>query len=152
MKGTYNLLKYVINEYLISFANSKIFSDTTDSLLLKIKNNLKNYTIDNINQIEYYDTTEYYNIDTGNYKSNSLNEKYWEESERKSNHPFSTEELSNFYCNTLNCKDKINNIENFLCSLYDYGASKIHIENDSIIYNNENNKSDEYNILLTYGG
>ena len=109
--------------------------------------------IENIHEIEYFDTTEYFNIDTGTIHSNDLNKRYWETSQNENNiNAFSNDEISNFYQNTLNCKDKISNIDNFLCSLYEYGASKIHINNGSIIYTNDNNQTDQYDILMSYGG
>jgi hypothetical protein len=44
MKGTYQLLKYVINEYLIQLSNSKILNETSNDIINKVKEKLKNIT------------------------------------------------------------------------------------------------------------
>jgi hypothetical protein len=77
MKGTYNLLKYIINEYLISLSNSKIFKESEQDVIKQIKYRLREIKSEDINIIEYYDTTEYYNIDTDTINDKKLNEKYW---------------------------------------------------------------------------
>lgn len=138
MKGTYNLLKYIINEYLISLANSKIFKESAKDVIKEIKNRLKDIKCEDINIIDYYDTTEYYNIDTNTINDKNLNEKYWEydSSDYITNSAFEKSQINEFYNNTLNCKNKVDKIENFLSTLYNYGASKTHIENDKIVYQN----------------
>jgi hypothetical protein len=139
MKGTYNLLKYIINEYLISLSNSKIFKESEKDVIKQIKNRLKDIKSEDINIIDYYDTTEYYNIDTNTKNDKNLNEKYWEYDslDYNTNTAFEKSQINEFYNNTLNCKNKVDKIENFLSTLYDYGASKTHIENDNIIYQNK---------------
>lgn len=154
MRGTYNLLKYIVNEYLIGLSKSRIFSDTSEDILKTIKERLSNSQIININHIEYYDTTEYYNIDSGVVKSNKLNDRYWEGDtiDYQTDFAFSEDQISNFYQNTLNCKDKVTNINNFLCSLYEYGATKTYIQGNQIVYQNDSEKEAEYEILMSYGG
>lgn len=65
MKGTNNLIRYVANEYLVDLArNSPIFkADAAENNYLKdVRAELSSHDIDNIEVVEYYDTTEYYNI------------------------------------------------------------------------------------------
>ena len=154
MKGTYNLLKYIINEYLISLSNSKIFKESEKEVIKEIKNRLRDIKGEDINIIDYYDTTEYYNIDTNTINDKNLNEKYWEYDSLDyiTNSAFEKSQINEFYNNTLNCKNKVDKIENFLSTLYNYGASKTHIENDKIVYQNSSQQQAEYHILMSYGG
>ncbi len=93
MKGTFNLLSYAINEYLIEFANSNIvmrcaslsddfsnqviqeqfgLSGNTDyqteqairKILVDVKKKLSEHMYDDIKIVEYDDSSEYYNIKT----------------------------------------------------------------------------------------
>lgn len=154
MKGTYNLLKYVINEYLINLSDSKIFKNTKSEILKNIKQKLSNIKTEDINIIEYYDNTEYFNIDTNTIANRSLNDRYWNEDviNYDTNTTFKKEQIANFYEKDLYCKIKNDRIENFLSSLYDYGASKTHIKDNKIQYQNDSQKNAEYSILMNYGG
>ena len=62
MKGTFNLLSYVINEYLLEFSKSNNVIKDIDSAVDMIRKRVKGDT----SIIEYYDTTEYFNISTDN--------------------------------------------------------------------------------------
>lgn len=154
MKGTYNLLKFVINEYLIELSNSKIFDTDSVSILNNIKNQLKIQQLENINIIEYFDTIEYFNIDTGSL-SNVTNERYWEEDtieNIESDYAFTKEDINNFYQNTLECKDKITNTESFLNTLYEFGASKKTANGETISYQTKDQHKSEYELFMSYSG
>ena len=94
MKGTYDLMLYVINEFLVDYSRlNPIFrvgsklSDATSSvsqLLLPIYQDLSSHDINNLTAIEYFDETEYYNISAatdaaghdGRYSS-GVNDRFW---------------------------------------------------------------------------
>jgi hypothetical protein len=53
MKGTTNLLKYLVNQYLVDYAKlSPIFNDNS---LDGLKNVMQNHSVDNVDVIEYID-------------------------------------------------------------------------------------------------
>ena len=65
MKGTNNLLVYLINEFLVDYSRtSKLFSDYSISCALmdEIYGKLSSSDIDDIEVVEYMDDTEYYNL------------------------------------------------------------------------------------------
>jgi hypothetical protein len=65
----------------------------------------------------------------------NTNERYWEPHNTTPNikNLFNNSEIHKFYNETLNC-NKIDNIENFLSSLYDYGAIQTYIKDDEVVY------------------
>ena len=72
MKGTMNLLTYVINEFLVDYSRtSQTFTQDISSssaaveTLARIRNELTSSNSRDIELVEYYDTTEYYNLQTG---------------------------------------------------------------------------------------
>jgi len=107
MKGTFNLLSFIINEYLIEFSKNnnvlKYIFDEDSALqakyiaelsspgvehdeilkeLAEIKSRLSAHMYVNVNVVEYDDLTEYYNLstDTTRNAANNIgaNERYWE--------------------------------------------------------------------------
>ena len=95
MKGTYDLMLYVINEFLVDYSRlNPIFrddsnlSDATSSvsqLLWPIYQDLSSHDINNLTAVEYFDETEYYNISAatdaaghdGRYSSSGVNDRFW---------------------------------------------------------------------------
>lgn len=151
MKGTNNLIRYVINEYLVDFArNSQLFKDTELSkYLVDIKRELSSNDVDNVEVVEYYDTTEYYNIDTATtpnaQNSNTVNGRYWENAISKdlSGKYFARDgidipsnEISNFYYNTMKLKtelsDASSNMYEFLSTIFDIGATTSYVAKDGM--------------------
>lgn len=150
MKGTNNLIRYVVNEYLVDLArNSPIFrTDSLSSNYLKnIRAELSSNNIDNVEVVEYYDTTEYYNVNTemSDPAANSrfVNDRYWENIfTQDSNGIFSSrngidipqDQIHNFYLSTLNLKNQISgadsNVYAFLSTIFDLGASTSYIAKD----------------------
>lgn len=64
MKGTNNLILYLVNEYLIDYSRNALATDQVDSRTSATMQMLSSHSISDINVIEYYDATEYYNIET----------------------------------------------------------------------------------------
>ena len=95
MKGTYDLMLYVINEFLVDYSRlNPIFRDgsnlsgatsSVSQLLLPIYQDLSSHDINNLTAIEYFDETEYYNISAatdaaghdGRYSSSGVNDRFW---------------------------------------------------------------------------
>ena len=66
MKGTMNLLTYVINEFLVDYSrlSPTIQDRLSDESVLSVYSRLSSSNIDDVKVIEYYDTTEYFNLQT----------------------------------------------------------------------------------------
>src|SRR5574344_1722914 len=169
MKGTFNLLSYVINEYLNEFANQQKFIDMDESLssvfnkIETVRNNLKKHIIDDIGITEYDDVTEYFNIstDTTSESKNSAyaNDRYWENFDKSTNSgfAFSASQIEEYYLSTLNMKNEVGNLDSFLSTIYSIGADRSYISktsNELIIPDCQTSSisSYHYNIALTYGG
>lgn len=135
MKGTFNLLSYVINEYLMEFAKSNKTYKNHPQAIATVKKRIKGDT----SIIEYYDTTEYFNISTDNSSKAKnkkyVNDRYWEENEESTNSnsgfAFAKEEIENFYNNILNVKNKTSDLMKFLNTIYESGANRSYIEADT---------------------
>ena len=140
MKGSFNLLSYVVNEYLIEFSKSNIFNSIDDKEGIdKALNSLSSHIQSDIEILEYYDSTEYYNISTVNsnkskYKNN-LNIQYWNSNQNDlntENYAFTKEEIEQFYLSTLNLKQTTNDLVTFLSTIYSAGANTSYIDVDGI--------------------
>ena len=140
MKGSFNLLSYVVNEYLIEFSKSNIFNAIEDKEGIdKALNSLSSHIQSDIEILEYYDSTEYYNISTVNsnkskYKNN-LNIQYWNSNQNDlnaENYAFTKEQIEQFYLSTLNLKQTTNDLVTFLSTIYSAGANTSYIDNDGI--------------------
>ena len=81
MKGTNNLLKFAINEFLIDYAESLKINAPEN--VLKLISKLKQHRISDVKVQEYWDMTEYMNIssDTSQYAENSkyVNGRYFDD-------------------------------------------------------------------------
>lgn len=157
MKGTFNLLSFIINEYLIEFSKNNnvlkyIFdedsalqakyieelssSDVTKKQILdelaEIKSRLSAHMYVNVNVVEYDDLTEYYNLSTDTTRNaannTSTNERYWETKQQYGQ--FEIAEIQNFYIETLKNKAnlKADQFRDFLNVLYDIGADTSYVD------------------------
>jgi len=159
MKGTFNLLSYVINEYLLEFAKSnKIIKNNAEAIAI-IRKRIKSDT----KIIEYYDTTEYFNIstDTTKYALNKklVKDRYWEDNEESTNSnsgfAFAKSEIENFYNNVLNTKNKTSDLMKFLNTIYESGANRSYISDQSgekVISTKEGLSSDSENLFDRFSG
>lgn len=134
MKGSFNLLSFIINEYLIEYTNA---SNVTDE---KIKNKLQNHDIRDIDIIEYCDTTEYFNIKTNNSLNHiSVNDRYWLSSDTSNSqaldYAFDQKAIENFYLKTMQMGDVISDrqsLNDFLSTIYSLGANDSYIDDNGI--------------------
>lgn len=145
MKGTNLLLKYVINEYLIDYSRANLLNDNTNQYL----RSLSSHNIDNIDIVEYFDTTEYYNLSTefsnqasGDY---DVNDHFWKEAvQNKGNtenqNSFNKTQIENFYLNTMlggNKNIDKTNFYDFLDTMYRLGANSSFIDKKTGIFSSQ---------------
>lgn len=173
IKGTFNLLSFFINEYLINFSKldtlkNEILSHYTEEELSSsselsaelttafekldnIMSNLSKHSIDDINIIEYYDTTEYFNIKTDkssmSINSNLVNDRFWEQG--KTTNRFSyipSEEIESYYKNVLSLKPDVTDLDDFLRTIYNIGADNTYKDSSSgkVISETANNYENVY--------
>jgi hypothetical protein len=67
MKGTNNLLIYLINQFLVDYSRTnKLFKEYGQggALLAEVYKNLSSSDSDDIEVVEYRDDTEYYNLES----------------------------------------------------------------------------------------
>lgn len=134
MKGTFNYLSYIINEYLVGFANSS--TELTSKTVLDA---FRNHIRSDIKITEYYDTTEYFNLSTDNTPNANnrklVNERYWEDTERtvntNSGFAFAKDEIEKFYMETMNMKNSTSDLMNFLKTVYESGANRSYVSKDT---------------------
>lgn len=138
MRGTFLLISYVINEFLKYNVSNKYGSlfTTEDGQTLKDILDTSIMQGGNVQLIEYYDETQYYNItrdvDSKAQNSDTVNEKFWDNIYSqigKTTNDIPLEEIDNFYLNQLKLKksSSVDNLVNFLSILYEYGANDSYI-------------------------
>lgn len=172
MKGTFNLLSYVINEYLIEFSKQARLNkvpqdlssnpDTYLSAINLVKSQLGAHRINDVNIIEYDDPTEYFNINTKTTKlaknKNFTNPRYWEEKEPSTPASGITlNQIENYYLNVLNMKNEVGDIDEFLRTVYSIGADTGYIDSKTgkvVVQDEDDKKVKEYQetIFLNYSG
>lgn len=142
MKGTNLLLRYVINEYLIDYSRANLLNDDTNQYL----RTLSSHNIDNIEIVEYFDTTEYFNISTDYTKlaldGETTNRRFWDDVVQNNgdldiNNAFTTRQIERFYLNTMLGQNKnisISNFYDFLDSMYSLGANSSFIDKETGIF------------------
>lgn len=121
MRGTFTLLSYIINEYLVKNV----------ALRYPELSALGNFDSKNIQVVEYDDTTEYFNIKTQTdgiaLSGDTTNKRFWEEDGSgflgNSGFAFSASEIEKYYLDTLNVGDGKTVLDDFLSVVYDLGAS-----------------------------
>ena len=144
MKGTYDLMLYVINEFLVDYSRlNPMFRDSTrlsgseksiKDLLAPVYADLSAHDINNLTAIEYFDETEYYNISAATdgaghgqrYSSEGVNSRFWHNpaGEYLMRHDgidrdFDIESIKSFYMDTLGIRDNYISDDNALCSFLD---------------------------------
>lgn len=136
MRGTFLLISYVINEFLKYGIAQKYGKDysTREGVALDtiIETAINN---DCTQLIEYYDSTDYFNITTNNdisaLNSETTAEKFWDNFYDKigrNTKDIPLNQIEDFYLNQLKLKNNnIDDVVNFLSVIYEYGA------NDSFI-------------------
>ena len=81
MKGSSNLLSYLVNDFLIEYAESRQLSSLGD--VGSIRSLLSSHSAKDVEIVEYYDTTEYFNIRTENTANaqggDDANDRFWED-------------------------------------------------------------------------
>lgn len=142
MRGTNLLLRYVINEYLIDYSRANLLNDDTNQYL----RTLSSHNIDNIEVVEYFDTTEYFNISTDYTKlavdGETTNRRFWDDVVQNNgdldiNNAFTSRQIEQFYLNTMLGQNKnisISNFYNFLDSMYSLGANSSFIDKETGIF------------------
>lgn len=142
MKGTNLLLRYVINEYLIDYSRANLLNDSTNQFL----RSLSSHSIDDIDIVEYFDTTEYFNLSTGYThlakNGDDVNKRFWEDivlnnGEVEVTNAFTTRQIEEFYLNRMLGNNKnINrsNFYDFLDSMYSLGANSSFVDGEAGIF------------------
>jgi hypothetical protein len=136
MKGTTNLLRYLINQYLVDY--SKISPHISkDKDLYAI---LSGHSVDNVDVIEYVDQTEYFNIGTHT-DSKSLNGKYtnsryWDGVNRQESGEITKDEIKKFYLRDLGLSSdsNIKDVDEFLDIIFNLGADSSYIDKNTGLF------------------
>lgn len=138
MRGTSNLLVYLINQYMVDYAKTQthLFNQLSSSETLSgLHNTLMTHDANNVNVVEYYDQTEYFNIKTNTDRKsvNSLrtNERYWERP-KQTTKQFTEDEIENFYMTEmgLGTDSTISDFNNFLDAVFNLGANTSYVNSN----------------------
>jgi len=139
MKGTYDLMLYVINEFLVDYSRlNPMFRDlsplsgsgkTVKELLMPVYSDLSAHDINNLTAIEYFDETEYYNISAATDGRSDIvgtNDRFWRDpaGEPLMRHDgidrdFDAESIKSFYMDTLGIRDNYISDDAALCAFLD---------------------------------
>lgn len=142
MKGTYDLILYVVNEFLVDYArlnpmfrsDEKLSGYSVGQLLKPLWKELSSHDVNNLTAIEYFDETEYYNIksesDSGEHKFRyspaTVNSRFWRDPGGESlmeqdgiDRDFDLKSITSFYMDTLGIRDNYISDENSLCAFLD---------------------------------
>ena len=139
MKGTQNLLLYIINEYLIDYSRHKLqmldlssyrLTGDQPAQLCSILSALSSHAITDLGVIEYYDTTQYYNLSTESTAramyANEVNSKFWNaENMTDDGISYRLNQISRFYTDVMMMKNELSGIDelsDFLDTIFDVGA------------------------------
>ena len=142
MKGSFNLMQFMINEFLTEYSNNPVFKNDNLSSSLT---DLKTHQVNDVKLKEYYDITEYYNIETNtSLKSDNptkTNNRYWEyDDDRDVNGlhmTFTKSQIADFYLKSLCTSDTFkdeNELFDFLSAIYNLGANDSYVNPDSIFH------------------
>ena len=141
MKGTNNLVLYLINEYLIDYSRNALASHQVSGDIAKVYSKLSSHDIHDVNVVEYYDNTEYYNIETETSISaapsdNPVNGRYWTKDGAMDQDglQFKLDQINGFYLSAMHVEDadgrKLTHDEltDFLDTIYDFAARRDFID------------------------
>lgn len=145
MKGTNNLLIYLINQFLVDYSrNNKFLKDKIEQpLVRKIYESLSSSDSDDIEVVEYRDDTEYYNLESDR-SLESITQQYNNDFKQTYFRPiaggtisafdgklFTLEQIKEFYLSSLGLKNHISDSTDgfvqFISSIFEVGR------NDSFI-------------------
>ena len=145
MKGTSNLLKLIVFQFLYDYAMTYNTNAVTNEVKELLENMYKNIEIDDIKIQEYFDITEYFNLSSATtpyalnnqYVNNRFFDEYFERingkiSLKKRPQHFTENQLTSFYNNILNMHDinQINPLDGlyeFLSAIYEVGANSTYV-------------------------
>lgn len=145
MKGTYDLMLYAVNEFLVEYSRTNPIFRSAESadgfavsaLLSSVYSDLSSHDVGSLEAVEYFDATEYYNIRTGtDWRSDMIgtNDRFWEFPEgtapltrRDGADPdFDAESITSFYMDTLGIRDNYisdeTSLSAFLGAVFGLGA------------------------------
>ena len=141
MKGTNNLVIYLINEYLIDYSRNALASRNVSGDVAEVYARLSSHDIHDVNVVEYYDNTEYYNIETETSVSaapsdSPVNARYWLKDGvmDQDGMQFKLDFINQFYLSTMHVEDaddrKLTHDEltDFLDTVYDFAARRDFID------------------------
>ena len=153
MKGTYDLMLYVVNEFLIDYAKfSHVFKDdtvladgdemvTVVELLRPVYAELSAHEITGLTAVEYYDATEYYNISADTDARSDVkgtNDRFWINpagedlmSHNGIDSDFKIDAIKKFYFDTLGIRDNFISSDaalgRFLDAVFSLGATDSYV-------------------------
>lgn len=143
MKGTNNLLTYVVNEFLVDYSkfNTKVFNEDTNDSISAVRSYLSAHSTTDVVPVEYYDETDYFNLSTETSDSlgdgnGDIKERFWESSFRENldGLAFKLSEIENFYLSTLGMKTDNSplstTVKDILSVVYDTGANSSYYSGD----------------------
>lgn len=148
MKGTQNLLLYVINEYLIDYSRHRLMmlqenpsslNEKETKLLTNILGKLSAHDIDDLDVIEYYDPTEYFNQSTDmsptSMNGSLVNKNFWKNVDMTMDNglTYKLRDIQDFYLKTMAMCDQLGDGEelaDFLDMVYGIGADRSSIGKD----------------------
>ena len=164
MKGTQNLLLYIINEYLIDYATHQLeLSEGDESMTPDAKKFLQetcrwlqlSSTIDNLDVVEYYDETEYYNLSTEttvsaeNGTSDYIHSKFWKQTDLTQDDGigYALKEIQDFYMSTMAMKNGLSSnsqLSDFLDTVFDLGADTSFVDKGTGLFTTKLSAHDKY--------
>ena len=133
MKGTNNLLIYIINQYLIGYSQNMTLDAKYQDSLSSVYKNLGNNSVKDIAVVEYYDKTEYYNLSTDTTRfsdRNDANNRFWSNTSdyssfKKDGISFALSQIEHFYLSSMLMKNGLSSqkvFDDFLDTVYSTGA------------------------------
>ena len=144
MRGTANLVKFVVNELLIEYARyNEHFTDDSggsDPALSAIYKCLSAHPLGNVEIEEYWDKTEYFNIETDTSERSPngkyVNPRYFENLDKNSGKHLAPADIDNFYLDGLGARYDLvpsgettsSDLHKFLEAVYDAGADNTFVD------------------------
>ena len=145
MRGTFLLISYIVNEFLkYNIAEKYGSTFQTEDTGVELGTMLSTSIMqgDNVELIEYYDPTEYFNItrdvDSKAKNSDTVNEKFWDNAYDKIGkvtQDIPLDEIESFYLKQMKLeRNKVDDVVNFLSIIYEYGANNSYISRSTDEY------------------
>lgn len=137
MKGTNNLLRYLINQYLVDYGKTSYLFKKYENVLSDIQERMIKHSSENVNVVEYFDETEYYNLETVKtpkaLNSGNVNQRFWQGEGNQKTGTFSDNEIKKFYMNdlALSSNSQVSDLIEFLDVIYNLGANTSYIDKNT---------------------